>query len=37
MQSIMVSSQARMQALLPRIRATAEKARADAAAADAAH
>ena len=37
MQAVMVSSQARMQALLPRIRAIAEKARADAAAADAAH
>ena len=37
MQSMMAGSQARMQALLPRIRAIAEKARADADAADAAH
>ena len=37
MQSVMAGSQARMQALLPRIRAIAEKAQADAAAADAAH
>ncbi len=37
MQSVMAFSQARMQALLPRIRAIADKAQADAAAADAAH
>ena len=36
MQSVMASSQARMQALLPRIRAISEKANADATAADAA-
>jgi len=37
MQAVMGTSQARLQALLPRIRAIAEKAQADAAAADAAH
>ena len=37
MQTMMAGSQARMQALLPRIRAIAEKARADADAVDAAH
>jgi hypothetical protein len=37
MQAVMAGSQTRMQALLPRIRAIAEKARADADAADAAH
>ena len=37
MQAVMASSQARMQAMLPRIRAIAEKARADADAADAVH
>jgi hypothetical protein len=37
MQSVMAGSQARMQSLLPRIRAIAEKAHADADAADAAH
>jgi hypothetical protein len=37
MQAVMASSQARMQALLPRIRAIAEKARAEADAADEAH
>ncbi len=37
MQAVMAGSQARMQALLPRVRAIAEKAQADAAAADAAH
>ncbi len=37
MQAVMAGSQARMQALLPRIRAIAEKARADADAADSAH
>ena len=36
-QAMMASSQAHMQALLPRIRAIAEKARADAEQADAAH
>ncbi len=36
-QAMMASSQAHMQALLPRIRAITEKARADAEAADAAH
>jgi hypothetical protein len=36
MQAVMAGSQARMQALLPRIRAIGEKARADADAADAA-
>jgi len=34
---MMASTQAHMQALLPRVRAIAEKARADADAADAAH
>lgn len=37
MQSVMASSQARLQALLPRIRAISEKASADAQAADVAH
>lgn len=37
MQSMMASTQAHMQALMPRVRAIAEKASADAAAADAAH
>lgn len=37
MQTVMAGSQAHMQALLPRIRAIAEKARAEADAADAAH
>jgi hypothetical protein len=37
MQVVMASSQARMQALLPRLRAIGEKARADADAADAGH
>ena len=36
-QALMASTQAHMQALLPKIRAIAEKARADADAADAAH
>ena len=36
-QVMMASTQAHMQALLPRVRAIAEKARADADAADAAH
>jgi hypothetical protein len=36
-QTVLAGSQARLQALLPRIRAIAEKARADADAADAAH
>ena len=37
MQSVMAGSQARLQALLPQMRAVAEKAQADAAAADAEH
>jgi len=37
MQGVMASTQGRMQALLPRIRAISEKAKADADAADAAH
>ncbi len=37
MQAVMAGSQTRMQALLPRIRAIAEKARADADATDAVH
>jgi len=37
MQTVMASSQARMQALIPRMRAIVEKARAEADAADAAH